>query len=98
MSLSGLRTHARIAAFALLAGATRPAAAQAQDKPRAGGELLFVVPAEPTSYDAHRESTFALIFTPQWHRIIPHSSKVRGWTITPSHFLNNELDTVWLAE
>jgi hypothetical protein len=22
---------------------------------------------------------------------------VRGWTITPSHFLNNRLDTVWLG-
>jgi peptide/nickel transport system substrate-binding protein len=38
------------------------------------------------------------IYTLQWHRIIPHSAKVRGWTITPAHFLNNQLDTVWLAE
>ena len=38
------------------------------------------------------------IYTLQWHRIIPHSSKVRGWTITPAHFLNQQLDTVWLAE
>ena len=38
------------------------------------------------------------IYTLQWHRIIPHLSKVRGWTITPAHFLNNQLDTVWLAE
>jgi len=38
------------------------------------------------------------IYTLQWHRIVPHSAKVRGWTITPSHFLNNQLDTVWLAE
>ena len=35
--------------------------ASAQDKPRYGGELVFVVPAEPPSYDAHREETFALI-------------------------------------
>ena len=34
----------------------------------------------------------------QWHRIVPHASKVRGWTIMPSHFLNQQLDTVWLAE
>jgi peptide/nickel transport system substrate-binding protein len=39
-----------------------------------------------------------VLYTLQWHRIIPHSSKVRGWTITPSHYLNNQLDTVWLAE
>jgi peptide/nickel transport system substrate-binding protein len=38
------------------------------------------------------------IYTLQWQRIIPHSAKVRGWTITPSHYLNNQLDTVWLAE
>jgi peptide/nickel transport system substrate-binding protein len=34
----------------------------------------------------------------QWHRIIPHSAKVKGWTIMPSHFLNQQLDTVWLTE
>jgi peptide/nickel transport system substrate-binding protein len=39
-----------------------------------------------------------VIWTPQWHRIIPHSAKVKGWTITPSHYLNNQLDTVWLSE
>jgi len=37
-------------------------------------------------------------YTLQWHRIVPHSSKLRGWTITPAHFLNQQLDTVWLAE
>ncbi|PYM90841.1 MAG: ABC transporter substrate-binding protein [Candidatus Rokuibacteriota bacterium] len=36
--------------------------------------------------------------TLQWHRIVPHSAKVRGWTITPSHYLNQQLDAVWLAE
>jgi hypothetical protein len=35
-----------------------------------GGELVFVVPAESPSFDAHREESF----------------------------LNNQLDTVWLAE
>jgi hypothetical protein len=34
----------------------------------------------------------------QWNRIVPHLSKVHGWTITPSHYLNNQLDTVWLSE
>jgi peptide/nickel transport system substrate-binding protein len=33
----------------------------AQGTPRPGGELVFVVPAEPPSYDAHREETFALV-------------------------------------
>src|SRR5438874_5833173 len=35
--------------------------AGAQERPRYGGELVFVVPTEPASYDGHREGTFALI-------------------------------------
>jgi peptide/nickel transport system substrate-binding protein len=38
------------------------------------------------------------LMTLQWHRIIPHSAKVKGWTVTPSHYLNNTLDTVWLEQ
>jgi peptide/nickel transport system substrate-binding protein len=32
-----------------------------------------------------------------WQRIIPHWKKVRGWKITPSHYLNQDLRDVWLA-
>lgn len=38
------------------------------------------------------------LMTLQWHRIIPYSAKVKGWKITPSHYLNQQLDTVWLVE
>lgn len=38
------------------------------------------------------------LLTLQWHRIVPHSAKVKGWKITPSHYLNQQLDIVWLAE
>jgi peptide/nickel transport system substrate-binding protein len=38
------------------------------------------------------------LMTLQWNRIVPHSSKVHGWTITPSHYLNNTLDVVWLSQ
>ena len=38
------------------------------------------------------------MMTLQWHRIVPHSSKVKGWQVTPSHYLNNTLDAVWLTE
>ena len=31
-----------------------------------------------------------------WHRIIAHRSYVKGWKISPSHFLNQSLDNVWL--
>src|SRR5262250_239082 len=41
--------------------------AAAQDKPRYGGELIFAVPSEPPSYDAHREETFGVI-----HPLAPH--------------------------
>src|SRR2546426_8279225 len=37
------------------------------------------------------------MYTLQWHRIIPHNSRVKGWTVTPSHYLNNQLDTLWLT-
>ena len=42
-------------------------AATAQDKPRSGGELIFVVPSEPPSYDGHQEETFGVT-----HPIAPH--------------------------
>jgi peptide/nickel transport system substrate-binding protein len=38
------------------------------------------------------------LYTIQYHRIVPHSAKLKGWTITPSHFLNQQLDHVWLTE
>lgn len=33
-----------------------------------------------------------------WYRIVPHAAAVKGWKITPSHFLNQDLRDVWLAE
>jgi peptide/nickel transport system substrate-binding protein len=32
-----------------------------------------------------------------WQRIIPHWARVKGWKITPSHYLNQDLRDVWLA-
>jgi peptide/nickel transport system substrate-binding protein len=37
------------------------APAGAQDKPGPGGELILAVAAEPPSFDAHREETFAMV-------------------------------------
>jgi peptide/nickel transport system substrate-binding protein len=31
-----------------------------------------------------------------WYRIIPHPTWVKGWKISPSHFINQDLATVWL--
>ncbi len=33
-----------------------------------------------------------------WQRIVPHWAKVRGWHISPSHYLGQDLRDVWLAE
>ena len=31
-----------------------------------------------------------------WYRIVPYRSYVKGWKISPSHFLNQDLATIWL--
>jgi peptide/nickel transport system substrate-binding protein len=31
-----------------------------------------------------------------WYRIIPYRSYVKGWKISPSHYLNQDLSTIWL--
>jgi peptide/nickel transport system substrate-binding protein len=33
-----------------------------------------------------------------WQRIVPHRSYVKGWKIDPSHYLNQDLGTVWLDQ
>jgi peptide/nickel transport system substrate-binding protein len=36
------------------------------------------------------------IMTPWWHRIVPYRSYVKGWKISPSHYINQDLSTIWL--
>jgi peptide/nickel transport system substrate-binding protein len=31
-----------------------------------------------------------------WYRAVPYRSYVKGWKISPSHFINQDLATVWL--
>jgi len=31
-----------------------------------------------------------------WYRIIPHRSYMKGWKISPSHYIGNQLDVVWI--
>lgn len=33
-----------------------------------------------------------------WNRIVPYSAKVKGWKITPSHYVNVDLSAVWLGQ
>jgi len=37
-----------------------------------------------------------LMITLWWYKINPHRSYVKGWSIAPSHYLNQSLDNVWL--
>src|SRR6187549_2314467 len=69
--------------------------AAAQDKPRSGGELIFVVPSEPPTYDGHAEGTFGVIhpLAPHYNTLLridpfdktgskPVSDLAESWTIT----------------
>jgi peptide/nickel transport system substrate-binding protein len=31
-----------------------------------------------------------------WYRIIAHRSYMKGWTVTPSHYLNQDLSQIWI--
>ncbi len=33
-----------------------------------------------------------------WQRIVLHSTRMQGWKITPSHYVNQDLRDVWLSE
>ncbi|MDH3670827.1 MAG: ABC transporter substrate-binding protein [Gammaproteobacteria bacterium] len=33
-----------------------------------------------------------------WYKINPHRAYVKGWKIAPSHYLNQQLDNVWLDQ
>ena len=70
--------------------------AQAQDKPRYGGELIFLVPSEPPSYDGHREGTFGMLhpLAPSYNTLLridptdrtgtrPVPDLAESWTVTP---------------
>ncbi len=49
------------------------------------------------AYEKHTLDTEAhAIVTPYWYRIVPHRSYVKGWKISPSHYLNQDLANVWL--
>ena len=36
------------------------------------------------------------IFLLWYYRMVPHRSYVKGWKISPSHYLNQDLATIWL--
>ena len=42
------------------------------------------------------ETEAHMLMTPWWNRIIPHRAYLKGWKISPSHYLNQDLANVWL--
>jgi len=44
---------------------------------------------------AHNQQAHQLVVT-WWHRIVPMRSYVKGWKISPSHYLNQDLSNIWL--
>src|SRR3989441_433860 len=70
--------------------------AGAQERPRYGGELIFMVPSEPPSYDGHREGTFGTVhpFAPVYNTLLridptdrtgtrPVADLAESWTTSP---------------
>ena len=39
-----------------------------------------------------------MLMTPWWYRIIAARSYVKGWKISPSHYVNQDLANVWLDQ
>jgi len=37
-----------------------------------------------------------MIWVLWWHRIVPYRSYVKGWKISPTHFINQDLAQIWL--
>ena len=59
--MNRIRLKSMCAILAGVAIAVGASGASAADNPKRGGTLKYVVPAEPPSYDGHRETTFAMI-------------------------------------
>jgi peptide/nickel transport system substrate-binding protein len=47
---------------------------------------------EKTVLDSEAHEIFLL----WWYRVVPYHTYVKGWKISPSHYLNQDLATVWL--
>jgi peptide/nickel transport system substrate-binding protein len=49
------------------------------------------------AYEKHTLDTMQHeIVLPYWYRIVLARSYVKGWKISPSHYLNQDLGNVWL--
>jgi peptide/nickel transport system substrate-binding protein len=49
------------------------------------------------AFERHTLDTEAhAMVTPYWYRIVVHRSYMKGWKISPSHYLNQDLANIWL--
>ena len=37
------------------------------------------------------------LMTLWWNRIVPYNARLHGWKISPSHYINQDLASVWLS-
>jgi len=83
-------------ALTAFAGSIPVRHAAGQERPRSGGELVFLVPSEPPSYDGHREGTFGTVhpLAPVYNTLLridptdrtgtrPAPDLAESWTIAP---------------
>jgi peptide/nickel transport system substrate-binding protein len=53
-------------------------------------QLMFQFAKHVMDTEAHK------LVLPWWHRIVPYHAYVKGWKISPSHYLNQDLANIWL--
>ena len=49
-------------------------------------------------YETHINQQAHQLMVTWWYRIVPMRSYVKGWKISPSHYLNQDLANIWLDE
>jgi peptide/nickel transport system substrate-binding protein len=57
---------------------------------------LTKVRALMRQYDTRINQQAHQLLVTWWHRIVPMRSYVKGWKISPSHYLNQDLANIWL--
>lgn len=48
-------------------------------------------------FDQHLLTEAYVVPVLWWHRIVAHSPRLKGWSMTPSHYIGQNLASVWLA-
>ena len=62
-----------------------------ESDPQKQRELMHQFVKQVMDTEAH------VAFLMWWNRIVPYRSYMHGWKIGPSHYLNQDLSTIWLS-